>query len=104
MVGKGAQNAYVGLDLGSTVRIGAGTWKIVGVFDGKGTAFDSEVWADASILDGFYQRPPSVFQSATVRLRSADDFPRLRGARSRATRASTCRRCAEPAYYAKQSS
>jgi putative ABC transport system permease protein len=59
------------------VRIGAGTWTIVGVFDGKGTAFDSEVWADAGILNGFYQRPPSIFQSATVRLRSAegDAFP-----------------------------
>ena len=51
------------------------TWTIVGVFDGKGTAFDSEVWADASVLDGFYQRPTNVFQSATVRLKSKDDFP-----------------------------
>ena len=74
VVGKGAQNAYAGLDLGATVRIGAGTWTIVGVFDGKGTAFDSEVWADAATLNGFYQRPPSVFQAATVRLVSADDF------------------------------
>ncbi|MGE5125193.1 MAG: ABC transporter permease [Betaproteobacteria bacterium] len=74
VIGKGAHNAYTGLDLGATVRIGAGTWKIVGVFDGHGTAFDSEVWADASVLDGFYQRPTNVFQSATVRLKSKDDF------------------------------
>jgi putative ABC transport system permease protein len=74
VIGKGAHTAYTGLDLGATVRIGAGTWKIVGVFDGHGTAFDSEVWADASVLDGFYQRPTNVFQSATVRLRSRDDF------------------------------
>ncbi len=74
VVGKGARHAYTGLDLGATVRIGAGTWTIVGVFDGKGTAFDSEVWADANVLDGFYQRPVNVFQSATVRLRSPDDF------------------------------
>jgi putative ABC transport system permease protein len=74
VVGKGARTAYSGLDLGATVRIGAGTWKIVGIFDGKGTAFDSEVWADASVLDGFYQRPTNVFQSVTVRLRSAEDF------------------------------
>jgi putative ABC transport system permease protein len=33
------------------------------------------VWADAAILNGFYQRPPSIFQAATVKLRSADDFP-----------------------------
>jgi putative ABC transport system permease protein len=74
VIGKGARHAYEGLDLGATVRMGAGTWTIVGVFDGKGTAFDSEVWADGSVLDGFYQRPTNVFQSATVRLRSKDDF------------------------------
>jgi putative ABC transport system permease protein len=74
VVGKGARSAYAGLDLGAEVRIGAGTWTIVGVFDGKGTAFDSEIWADASVLNGFYQRPTNIFQSATVRLRSPDDF------------------------------
>ncbi len=102
VVGKGAQHAYMGLDLGATVRIGAGTWTIVGVFDGKGTAFDSEVWADANVLDGFYQRPMNVFQSATVRLKSKDDFdafaatlkgdPRLNLQAQR-----------EPEYYEKQS-
>jgi putative ABC transport system permease protein len=78
VVGRGAQKAYVGLDLGATVKIGAGTWKIVGVYDAQGTAFDSEVWADANVLDGFYQRPTNVFQSATVRLRSPADFPALK--------------------------
>ena len=34
VVGKGARDAYQGLDLGATVRLGAGTWTIVGVFDG----------------------------------------------------------------------
>lgn len=102
VVGKGAQNAYVGLDLGATVRIGAGTWTIVGVFDGKGTAFDSEVWADAGILNGFYQRPPSVFQSATVRLRSADDFPAFEATLKGDPRL-TVQALREPAYYAKQS-
>jgi putative ABC transport system permease protein len=74
VVGKGARNAYAGLDLGSTVRIGAGTWTIVGVVDGKGTAYDSEVWADSTVLAGFYQRPTNLFQSATARLKSPDDF------------------------------
>ena len=74
VVGKGARNAYAGLDLASTVRIGAGTWTIVGVFDGKGTAYDSEVWADSTVLAGFYQRPTNLYQSATARLKSPDDF------------------------------
>jgi putative ABC transport system permease protein len=102
VVGKGARSAYQGLDLGATVRIGAGTWTIVGVFDGKGTAFDSEVWADAAILNGFYQRPPAVFQSATVRLRSADDFPAFEATLKGDPRL-TVQALREPAYYAKQS-
>jgi putative ABC transport system permease protein len=102
VVGKGARDAYVGLDLGSTVRIGAGTWTIVGVFDGKGTAFDSEVWADSAILNGFYQRPPNVFQSITVRLRSPDELPDFEATLLGDPRL-TVQAMAEPAYYAKQS-
>ncbi|MCG6919916.1 MAG: ABC transporter permease [Acidobacteriota bacterium] len=74
VIGKGARDAYAGLDLGATVELGAGTWDIVGVFDGHGTAFDSEVWADASVLNGNYDRPPNIYQSITARLRSPDDF------------------------------
>ena len=39
--GKNAALAYEGLDLGGTVRIGPGTWKVVGIFDAGGSAFDS---------------------------------------------------------------
>jgi putative ABC transport system permease protein len=102
VIGRGARDAYVGLDLGAEVRIGAGTWTIVGVFDAKGTAFDSEVWADAAILNGFYQRPPNVFQSATVRLRSADEFPAFEATLAGDPRL-TAQATREPDYYAKQS-
>jgi len=102
VVGKGALAAYQGLEMGSTVRIGAGTWTIVGVFDGQGTAFDSEVWADAAILNGFYQRPPSVFQTATVRLRSPADFPAFEATLKGDPRLNV-QALREPDYYAKQS-
>jgi putative ABC transport system permease protein len=102
VVGKGAQNAYSGLDLGATVRIGAGTWTIVGVFDAKGTAFDSEVWADAAILNGFYQRPPAVYQTVTARLRAADEFPAFEATLKGDPRLNV-QALREPAYYAKQS-
>jgi putative ABC transport system permease protein len=102
VVGKGALHAYVGLDLGATVRIGAGTWKIVGVFDGHGTAFDSEVWADAATLNGFYQRPPSIYQSATVRLRSPEDFPAFEATLKGDPRLNV-QALRETAYYEKQS-
>lgn len=102
VVGRGAQRAYAGLDLGATVRLGAGTWTVVGVFDANGSAFDSEVWADASVLNGFYQRPPNVFQSATARLRSADDFPAFQAALEGDPRVKVSA-TREPLYYEKQS-
>ncbi len=102
VVGRGAQKAYAGLDLGATVKIGAGTWKIVGVFDGQGTAFDSEVWADGNVLDGFYQRPTNIYQSVTVRLRSRDEFTAFKALLEGDPRLNVAV-TAEPAYYAKQS-
>jgi putative ABC transport system permease protein len=74
VTGTNAARAYAGLDLGASVRIGPGTWTIVGVFDAGGSAFDSEIWADADAVNGNYQRPPGVFQSVTARLQSADQF------------------------------
>lgn len=102
VVGRGARDAYQGLDLGATVRIGAGTWTVVGVFDGHGTAFDSEVWTDAAILNGFYNRPPSIFQAATVRLRSADEFPAFEATLKGDPRVNL-QALGEQAYYEKQS-
>jgi hypothetical protein len=62
-----------------TVPIGAGRWKVVGILDAGGSAFDSEVWADANVLNAFYQRPPGVYQSATARPRLSGSIRRVRG-------------------------
>ena len=78
VVGKNAALAYEGLDVGSTVRIGPGRWSVVGILDSDGSAFDSEIWADADVLNGNYQRPAGVFQSVTARLQSPDDFEAFR--------------------------
>lgn len=43
--------------------------------DAGGSAFDSEVWADADVVNGNYGRPAGVFQSVTVRLQSVEAFP-----------------------------
>jgi putative ABC transport system permease protein len=102
VIGKGARDAYAGLDLGATVALGAGTWEIVGVFDGHGTAFDSEVWADASVLNGNYDRPPNLYQSVTARLRSPDDFEAFEATLAGDPRARLQAR-REPEYYAGQS-
>ena len=70
IVGKNASTTYGGLTVGNTVNFGGGQWKVVGVFDAGGSAFDSEVWCDARVLDDVYKRPSNVFQSVTVHLTS----------------------------------
>jgi putative ABC transport system permease protein len=70
VVGRNAVRTYSGLELGDTVRFGGGSWKVVGVFDAGSSAFDSEVWCDATVLSEVYKRPSSIFQSVTARLNS----------------------------------
>ena len=74
VVGKNAITTYTGLDLGTSVKFGGLTWTVVGVLDSEGSAFDSELWADADMVNQAYQRPKGLFQSATARLVSADAF------------------------------
>ena len=74
VVGRNAALAYEGLDLGATVQIGPSAWEVVGLFDAGGSAFDSEIWADADVLNGAYQRPPGVFQSVTAKLADREAF------------------------------
>lgn len=74
VVGRNVDGAYAGFSLGNTVKFGGGTWRIVGVFDAGGSAFDSEVWCDARVLNQIYHRPDNVFQSVTARLASPDSL------------------------------
>jgi len=74
VVGTNATKTYQGLTVGNKIDFGGGHWQIVGVFDAGGSAFDSEVWCDSRNLNQVLQRPPNIFQSATVHLSSADAF------------------------------
>lgn len=78
VVGKAAARTYAGLTLGSRVTFGGGVWRVVGIFDAGGTAFDSEVWCDGRVLRQILHRPEDVFQSVTAHLTSADALPTFR--------------------------
>jgi putative ABC transport system permease protein len=80
VVGKNANTTYSGLTVGNTVDFGGGHWQVVGVFDAGGSAFDSEVWCDARVLDDVYKRPTNVFQSVTVHLTSPDSLQQFKDA------------------------
>jgi putative ABC transport system permease protein len=80
IVGKNATKSYSGLTLGNTVNFGGGHWQVVGIFDAGGSAFDSEVWCDAKILQEVMKRPENIFQSVTVHLESPSSFQQFKDA------------------------
>lgn len=80
VVGHNAIHTYNGLELGNNIKFGGATWKVVGVMDAGGSAFDSEVWADSSVLDQIYHYPQDIFRSVTVRLTSPDALQKFKDA------------------------
>jgi putative ABC transport system permease protein len=80
VVGKNASRTYIGLTLGNTVQFGGSRWQVVGIFDAGGSAFDSEIWCDAKLLNEILKRPDNVFQSVTVHLASPQTFQQFKDA------------------------
>jgi len=78
IVGKYAEQSYQGFGLGDMVKFGGGTWKVVGIFDAGGSAFDSEIWCDSTVLSQTYDRPTNIFQSITLRMTSPAAFQSLK--------------------------
>ena len=102
VVGRNVASSYAGFELGNTIRFGGGTWTVVGVFDAGGSAFDSELWCDANVLNQVFQRPRNLFQSVTVRLASPDALNRFKDALTGDPRL-TVQAEREIDYYTKQS-
>jgi putative ABC transport system permease protein len=103
VVGKNAHLSYAGLNLGNTISLGSVKWKIVGIFDAGGSAFDSDIWADAHLLGPAFNRPDTFFQSVTVHLTSPSAFQQLKDAASTDPRLNVDV-TREIDYYSKQSS
>lgn len=76
IVGQSLQQRFQNCEIGGTLRMGGTDWKVVGVFDGSRTGFDSEIWGDAEVIMPAWRRP--VFSSVTVRLRDVNQFEALR--------------------------
>lgn len=77
VVGRGAASQFQGLSLGSVVTSGQATWNVVGIFENDGGVTETEIWADARVLQGVYRRGNS-YQSVLVRLDSSDTFDTFR--------------------------
>jgi len=69
VVGAGLLREFAGFEMGKTIRFGTQNWKVVGVFEAPGTVFESELWADAPVVQSLFNRGTS-FQTARVVLTS----------------------------------
>lgn len=79
IVGTGAAHEFAGLQLGGTIEIGRFQWPVVGVFTCNGSAFESEIWTDAKVLQAAYERGDS-YQAVYGRLGSTADFDAFKDA------------------------
>jgi putative ABC transport system permease protein len=79
IVGRAAAGQFAGLDVGNRLRWGENEWEVVGMFEAGGSIFESEIWADARVVQPAYRRG-NTFQSVFVRLDSAEGFQAFKDA------------------------
>ncbi|HET7704679.1 MAG TPA: ABC transporter permease [Thermoanaerobaculia bacterium] len=72
IVSRRMQKRFLNTDIGNTFTFGPRTWTVVGIFDAKGTSFDSEIWADLDYL-GLAQKRPE-YSSVLLKPESAAAF------------------------------
>jgi ABC-type antimicrobial peptide transport system permease subunit len=100
IVGRAIASRFAGAGLGETLQFALRDWTVVGVFDGGGTGFDSEIWVDADQMMQAFRR--TIFSSVLVRVPDEPAFNALK-ARLEADPRLTVDVTRETAYYAAQS-
>ena len=101
VVGRAATKQFSGVSIGSTVYSGKTPWRVVGIFDADGSVAESELWCDAAVLQGAYNRGNS-YQSVYLRLETMDGLQKLKDALTTDPRLNVTV-VREPEYYAQQS-
>jgi ABC-type lipoprotein release transport system permease subunit len=76
MVGKSLSQRIRDTGLGEELKMGGQTWKVVGIFDGAGSAFESEIWGDAELFLTAFDRPGH--QSVLFRMADPGQFDALK--------------------------
>ncbi len=71
IVGSGVLKEFDGFALGQEVRLAKNVWQVVGVFASGGNVFESEIWADAKVIQSLYNRG-STYQTMRVQMTSPD--------------------------------
>ena len=66
VVSKSVRERFSHTNIGDTMEFGKGSWKVVGVFDAGGSAYESEVWGDVNQMASDFDRQGG-FASAYLR-------------------------------------
>lgn len=77
IVGQGILNEFDGFELGKEIRFGKNAWTVVGVFSTGGNVFESELWADAKVIQSAYNRGSS-YQSVRAKLTSPEQIEEIK--------------------------
>jgi putative ABC transport system permease protein len=101
VVGQGAVQEFAGLEVGNRIRWGTTEWTVVGTFKDRGSVAESEIWTDAPVLQGAYNRGPT-YQSMRVKLTSASALQPFKDALTQDPRLNV-RIFTEKAYYEEKS-
>jgi len=65
VVSKSVVQRFQHANLGEQVMFGKSPWTVVGIFDGSGTSYDSEIWGDVNQMKNDFDRPG--YSSAVLR-------------------------------------
>jgi len=76
IVSRNLSRRYADMKVGDTLKTGSFRWVIVGLFDAAGSAYESEIWTDASNLQQQTKRD-NIFSSVFVRLPDAEGAARF---------------------------
>lgn len=79
IAGRGASQQFAGLTVGNKLRWGTTDWTVVGIFEDRGSVAESEVWTDATVLQGAYNRG-TTYQSMRVKLTSPEAYSSFKDA------------------------
>jgi putative ABC transport system permease protein len=101
IVGRGAAEQFAGLSVGSHMRSGTTEWLVAGIFEDRGSVAESELWTDATVLQGAYNRGPT-YQSMRARLTSPQALQSFKDALTTDPRLNV-RVFTEKQYYEEQS-
>jgi ABC-type antimicrobial peptide transport system permease subunit len=76
IVGSSIAQRFEGAAVGSLLRFGGREWRVVGLFEAKGSAYDSEVWADADQLLQSFRR--NAWSAVVARLADPATLPEIK--------------------------